>query len=78
MTTLILEAVAIWIGLCILVVMFAILVSEYNERRTHNQPSRRCALCAKRPVARGEYICGPCCAHLIEGPGPNHDRRLWR
>ena len=78
MTTLVLEAIATWAGLCVCAAMLWHLFVDHNKRRPPVAMSRLCALCQRRHVAAGEYICGRCCAHLLEGPGPNVNRHAWQ
>ena len=66
-------AVLIWAGLCIVALVLWHQFVSYHKNRP---VGRLCALCRRRPVERGTYICGPCCANLLDGPGP--DPRVWR
>ena len=74
MTGDIIRGVLIWAGLCVCALMLWHLFVSYNKERAYEL---RCALCRRRPVPHGVYICGPCCATLLDGPGPDHER-TWR
>ncbi len=58
----VIRGVLIWAGLCVCALMLWHLFVSYNKSRP---VGRVCALCRRRPVGPGAYICPRCCSELV-------------